>query len=77
MLRSNDGEKSRDSGKDKIRELIFFSALIPSHQLILEHDDDDDNLIVFPPKADDNSYSLNYSIPVQIKTRPECGITFK
>ena len=27
--------------------------------------DDDDNLIVFPPKADDNSYTLNQSIPVQ------------
>ena len=37
--------------------------------------DDDNNLIVFPPKADDNSYTLIYSVPVHWKTRPECGTT--
>ncbi len=37
---------------------------------------DDDNLIVFPPKADDNSNIFIYSIHVQWKIRPECGTSF-
>lgn len=35
----------------------------------------DDNLTVFPPKTDDNSDELIYSVPVHWKTRPECGTT--
>ena len=36
----------------------------------------DDNLIVFLPKADDNSCVFVYSIHEHWKTRPECGTPF-
>lgn len=50
------------------------SEFSQSHKHTQAADNDDDNLIVFSPKADDNTYKLIYYLlePVHWKTRPEC-----